>query len=109
MMVEKTSYLIFPKDIFLIELLIASYIALAAPTGTPKRALLPPCDDSSRHRVPPWFREASNKFVKEWSGQPPCLDTARPGNNLQKEPGRCTHGRMAPSGDQQATDGGYRR
>jgi hypothetical protein len=43
--------------------------ALAAPEGTPKRLLLPPkaTDDSSRHRIPRWFSEASahNQFVKE--------------------------------------------
>jgi hypothetical protein len=49
------------------ERLLAS--ALAAPEGTPKRLLLPPraTDDSSRHRIPRWFSEASdnNRLVKE--------------------------------------------
>jgi hypothetical protein len=49
------------------ECLLAS--ALAAPEGTPKRHLLPPraTDDSSRHRIPRLFSEASdnNRLVKE--------------------------------------------
>jgi hypothetical protein len=34
--------------------------AIAAPTGTPKKALLPthPEDDFSRHRISKWFSEA---------------------------------------------------
>jgi ribonuclease HI len=43
--------------------------ALAAPEGTTKRLLLPPraTDDSSRHRIPRWYCEASdhNRLVKE--------------------------------------------
>jgi ribonuclease HI len=43
--------------------------ALLAPEGTPKRLLLPPraTDDSSRHRIPRWFAEASdnNRLIKE--------------------------------------------
>jgi hypothetical protein len=37
--------------------------ALAAPDGTPKKLLLPPeaTDDSSRHRIPRWFTEASDR------------------------------------------------
>jgi ribonuclease HI len=49
------------------ERLLAS--ALSAPEGTPKRLLLPPraTDDSSRHRIPRWFAEASdnNRLIKE--------------------------------------------
>jgi hypothetical protein len=43
--------------------------ALSAPEGTPKKLLLLPkaTDDSSRHRIPRWFSEASdsNRLVKE--------------------------------------------
>jgi ribonuclease HI len=41
--------------------------AMAAPTNTPKRALLPthPEDDSGRHRISRWFTLASNQLVKE--------------------------------------------
>jgi ribonuclease HI len=45
--------------------------ALSAPEGTPKRLLLPPkaTDDSSRHRIPRWFAEASggsqDRLIKE--------------------------------------------
>jgi ribonuclease HI len=48
------------------EILLAA--ALAAPEGTPRRLLLPRAtDDSSRHRIPRWFSEASahNQLVKE--------------------------------------------
>jgi hypothetical protein len=36
--------------------------AMAAPAGTPKKALLPthPEDGSSHHRIPRWFSEASD-------------------------------------------------
>jgi len=42
------------------RLLTAAY---AAPPGTPKRALIPPpaSDDSSRHRISNWLREASGQ------------------------------------------------
>jgi hypothetical protein len=49
------------------ERLLAS--ALSAPEGTPKRILLPPkaTDDSTCHRIPRWFAEASdnNWLIKE--------------------------------------------
>jgi hypothetical protein len=36
---------------------------MASPLGTPKRRLLPPPaqDDSSRHRIANWFKEASGR------------------------------------------------
>ena len=91
------------------EKLLAS--ALEAPVGTPKRLLLPPpaTDDSSRHRVPTWFRGASEQLIRE--GQ--LVERSRPrpwdrmpwSNRRATEPACCTSGLMAPSKDQPAMAG----
>jgi hypothetical protein len=51
--------------------------AMAAPTHSPKRRLLPPSpeDDSSRHRKSKWFSAAANRWIKE--GQPVERSTPR--------------------------------
>jgi hypothetical protein len=89
------------------ERLLAS--ALAAPEGTPKRLLLPPraTYDSSRHRIPHWFSEASNRnqLVKEGRA----CETSAPRTPHGHNPGPVAKyamlGRTVPS-EQQLPSGG---